>query len=293
MARRAKQGLSDPFNSSGKLNNLAYNFYYRRLKELAISMFEWKGFPDSIDTRFLELTLFEDGCAVIFEDEVLGLLGLQVLIGGNLDVYRVPKERRAYAVNGYQNPDLNEGNSVIVFNNMLRTNCVEDINFFCRKLYEIDRSIDVNVKQQKTPGVILADENERLTMLNLFQKYDGNQPFIFGSKNLDLKNIQYIGTNAPYVSDKLYTLKNQVWNEALTYLGINNVNMIKKERLVSDEVERNAGGINASRNSRLEMRQTAAKKINEMFGLNVSVEYRENIEKFYEDLVDEGGGYNE
>lgn len=290
MARR-KAGNSDPFNESAKLNRLSFDYYFDRLKELAISMFEWENLPDSMDERFLEMTLFEDGQAIVFRDDVMGLLGLQVMIGGPLNVYRIPINRRAYAVNGYQNPDLTPENSVIVFNNMLRTNSYRDVMFFARKLYEVDRAIDVNVKGQKTPKVILCDENERLTMLNLFMKYDGNQPFIFGTKNLDLKSIQTLDTSSPYLSDKLYQLKTQIWNEALTYLGISNVNFNKKERLVSDEVLRNSGSTVSSRYTRLNMREKAADEINRMFGTDIRVKYREDVrlvDASYE-LMMEGG----
>ena len=290
MARR-KAGNSDPFNESAKLNRLSFDFYFDRLKELAISMFEWENLPDSMDERFLEMTLFEDGQAIVFRDDVMGMLGLQVMIGGPLNVYRVPINRRAYAVNGYQNPDLTPENSVIVFNNMLRTNSYRDVMFFARKLYEVDRAIDVNIKGQKTPKVILCDENERLTMLNLFMKYDGNQPFIFGSKNLDLKSIQTLDTSSPYLSDKLYQLKTQIWNEALTYLGISNVNFNKKERLVSDEVLRNSGSTVSSRYTRLNMREKAADEINRMFGTDIRVRYREDVQIVGDgnELIMEGG----
>lgn len=290
MARR-KAGNSDPFNESAKLNRLSFDFYFDRLKELAISIFEWENLPDSMDERFLEMTLFEDGQAIVFRDDVMGMLGLQVMIGGPLNVYRVPISRRAYAVNGYQNPDLTPENSVIVFNNMLRTNSYRDVMFFARKLYEVDRAIDVNIKGQKTPKVILCDENERLTMLNLFMKYDGNQPFIFGSKNLDLKSIQTLDTSSPYLSDKLYQLKTQIWNEALTYLGISNVNFNKKERLVSDEVLRNSGSTVSSRYTRLNMREKAAEEINRMFGTDIRVRYREDVQIVGDgnELIMEGG----
>lgn len=265
------------FWESAWLNNRTYIHYYNRLTELAISMFEWKNLPDSIDPRFLELVLFSDGMAVFFKDEVLGYLALQTMIGGNLDVYRIPKIRRAYATNGY-NRSLDEKDSVIIFNNMLHTNCLTDVELFARRLYECDRTIDVNIKAQKTPIMIACDENQRLTMKNLYQQYDGNEPFIFGGKDMDIKKIQAIVTGAPYVADKVMQTKFQIWNEAMTYLGISNVNMHKKERLLSDEVTRNMGSTVASRYTRLEMRKQACKKINEMFGLNIDVDYREDIQ---------------
>lgn len=265
-------------------NNRTYLQYYNRLTELAISMFEWKNLPPSVDARFLELTLFSDGQAVFFKDDVLGELCLQVSNNGGFNVYRVPKRRRAYAVNGY-NAELNENDSVIIYNNYLRTNSMLDIEMFAQRLYNIDRIIDVNVNAQKTPVLIACSEQERLTMQNLYKEYNGNEPVIFGDKNLNAKGLSVLKTDAPYVADKLYTLKTQIWNEALTYLGISNINVQKKERLITDEVTRNQGGTIASRYSRLESRREAVDKINKMFGLNIEVNYRED----YQQVIDGEG----
>lgn len=272
------------FWESAELNNKTYLQYYNRLTELAISMFEWKNLPDSIDPRFLELCLFTDGMCVFFKDEALGYLGLQCMIGGNLDVYRIPTIRTAYATNGYHK-ELNQNDSVIIFNNYLHTNSMLDIEMYSRRLYDLDRSIDVNAKAQKTPVLIECNENERLTMKNLYKMYDGNEPFIFGNKSLNQNGIKVLQTGAPYVADKLYQLKTQIWNEALTYLGISNTNQTKKERLISDEVIRNMGGVIASRYSRLEARREACKKINEMFGLNIEVNYRADYREADDELM--------
>ena len=138
----------------------------------------------------------------------------------------------------------------------------------------------VNIKAQKTPVMITCDENQRLTMKNLYEQYEGNEPFIFGNKDIDMKKIQALATGAPYISDRLYETKTQIWNEAMTYLGISNVSMIKKERMVTDEVSRNMGSTVASRYTRLEMRKQACKQINAMFGLNVDVEYRTDVQTY-------------
>jgi hypothetical protein len=258
-------------------NQRTYLQYVNRLTELSISMYEWKNLPDTIDARFLELALFNDGKAVFFKDEVMGYLGLQVMTGGALDVYRLPITRTAFAQNGYQ-MKLDQSNSVIIFNNMLHTNSILDVQEMSKRLYEIQRTIDINVIQQKTPKIITCTENQRLVMKNLYAQYMGNEPFIFGDKNLDLSGIKTLDTTSPYVADKLYELKTQYWNEALTYLGISNVNTVKKERMITDEVQRNLGGTIASRYSRLFMRQQACKQINKMFGLNISVDYREDMQ---------------
>lgn len=265
------------FWESAATNNGTFRQYYNRLVELAISMFEWKNLPDTIDARFLELCLFTDGQAIFFKDEELGFLTLQNATNGGFNVYRIPVNRRAYAVNGY-NKQLTEKDSVIIFNNYLHTNSQLDSVMFAKRLYNLDRAIDVNANAQKTPILIKCDETQRLTMVNLYKMFDGNEPFIFGDKSLNTNAVQVLKTDAPYVADKLYQLKTQIWNEALTYLGISNINVQKKERLITDEVTRNQGGTIASRYSRLNARRDACKQINEMFGLDIWCDYREDYQ---------------
>lgn len=263
------------FDESMLKNNGIYMFYFNRLKELALSMFEWKNLPDTCDERFLELALFDNGQAVFFEDDVMGYLALRCTVSGNFNVYNIPIRRRAYAVNGYHK-NLSIDDSVIIYNNYLRLNTVDVARMYAKRLYDLDCSIDVNARAQKTPVLLHCGENERLTLLNAYKEFDGNAPVIYGDKNLDLKQFGVFTTNAPYVADKLYQLKTQIWNEALTYLGISNLNIQKKERLVADEVVRNQGGTIASRYSRLEMRRQAVEKINKMFNLEIEVNYRQD-----------------
>lgn len=280
----------DIFDESMILNNFTYRQYLNRLTELAISMFEWKNLPKTVDARYLELHLFETGCMVYFKDEVIGDLCLDCIVNGRLDVYGNPLLRRAYS--GYNNYQklLKYNNSVIIWNNYLHSNSILDVEMFARRLYNIDRIIDINANAQKTPVLLLGNEKQRLTLLNLYKEYDGNAPFIFGDKNLDINALKALSTNAPYVCDKLYQLKTQIWNEALTYLGISNINIQKKERLITDEVTRNQGGTIASRYSRLETRRQAVEKINEMFGTNIEVNYREDFQQVGDDNQPEDPG---
>lgn len=265
------------FGESATVNNLTYMQYLNRLTELSVSMFEWKNLPPTVDARYLELHLFETGSMVYFDDDVIGNLCLDCLPSGRLDVYGNPVLRRAYS--GYNNYQklLKESNSVIIWNNYLHTNSILEVKMFARRLYNLDRIIDVNANAQKTPVLIQGTEQQRLMLKNLYKEFDGNSPFIFGDKNLDLNSLKCLQTGAPYVCDKLYNLKQMYWNEALTYLGINNTGAQKRERMLSIESSQAQGGTISSRYSRLQSRREAVEKINAMFGTNIEVNYREDF----------------
>lgn len=276
MSRRTKTN-NGMFIDSAVSNKSAYYTYYTQLLEIAISRFKWINLPDTVDARFLEVILNTKGFALFFKDEDIGYLGMNTTIGGRLSNYNIPINRQAFASNGYRaNRTIKD--SVIVWNNLIHTNGQTKLLEFAKDLYNLECIIRTNANAQKTPLMILCDERTRLTMENLYQKYQGNAPFIFGSsRNTDLSvtSIQAMNTQAPYLADKLYQLKTNIWNEALTFLGIPNVSVSKKERMVTDEVNRMQGGVFASRYSATEARKQACNEINKMFGLNIDVEFRE------------------
>lgn len=278
------------FERSALRNNSVYLNYYRRLLEISVSMFEWKNLPETCDARFLEFGLFEKGSMLFFRDDVTEqFYTLQCLLGGTLDIYNIPITRTAYASNGYRFQATNK-NSVVVFNNMLLSPSDSTISDYAIKLYDIDRTIDVNIRAQKTPVLIKCSESQRLTMKNAYMEFDGNQPVIYGTDTFNDEGFSVLKTDAPFIAPELYELKVKIWNDALTYLGVPNVNYQKKERLIKDEVLRGSGGTLASRYSRLGMRQQACEQINNLFGLDVWCEYR-NDEDYTNSLM--GGAANE
>lgn len=263
MKRRKKT----EFGNSAIMNRFSYDLYLDKLSEIAMTSFEWVNLPETIDPRFLELILFTQGKILYFKDEVVGDLTLQFSSSGKLDFYRNPIRRRAIADNGYTN-ELSKENSVIIYNNYMRRPTAPTMEYYAMRLWDFDNIIGVNANAQKTPVLVQASEEQRLTVLNVYKEYDGNSPVIFGDKNLDLNCLKVMKTDAPFIADKLYTLKMQIWNEALTTLGVN-FNIDKKERLITDEVRDSQGATNAMKNTRLKSRKEACKEINRMFNLNI------------------------
>lgn len=104
-------------------------------------------------------------------------------------------------------------------NNWERIPTISTIQLFALRLYEAERTCDVNIKAQKTPIMLLCPEKQRLTLRNLYSKYDGNEPFIFGDNTqLDSNALRSVDTKAPFVADKILEYKKEIWNEALTFL---------------------------------------------------------------------------
>ena len=252
---------------------MVFHDYYSRLKNIALSMFEWKGLPETCNARYLENVLFHNGQAVFVLDDTMSFLTLKVTPADRLNVYDEPIGYTAYAT-GY-NKIYSADDCVIIRNNPLNKSTDSTIMIFAEKLANIDSTITVNIRAQKTPVLINCDEKLRRTLLEVYRQYDGDSPVIMGMKGLQDNPLNAISTGAPFVADKLREEKSAVWNEALEFLGLNtNPSDKKRERLIVSEVDANNEQIDIQVESMLAARREACEAINKKYGLNVSVEKR-------------------
>ena len=299
---KRKKKISDrnyQFIDSATLNDSTYLDYLDRFKKVALSMFEWVNLPKSMNARWLEMCLYYKGQASLLKHTKYGFINTNCCSNGDLNIYGLPTRLNCYSFEFQEDRELYTGlnpldtdeeketnqynQAILVQNNFESIPTCGTMELFAYRLYEAERTCDVNIKSQKFPIMVIVDENQRLTMTNLYNQYDGNQPFIFGDKQqLDTNVLKSINTEAPYVVDKLTEYKKEIWNEALTFLGINNILVDKKERLITGEANANNELINLNLQSYLAPRQQACKEFNELFGLTgtdkeISVRVRSDL----------------
>lgn len=258
------------------LNALTYNDYYFRLQTIARSLFEWENLPNQCNVRYLEKSLYLYGYALFFKDPKLGLMIARCTQNGNLNYYDEPVAYSAYGT-GYSRQTISARDSVLIRNNVLERPTDDSIVLFASRLTENQRTIDINLNAQKTPVFISCDEQDRMTIENIYSKYEGGSPVILGGKKLSRELIQAVKTDAPYVIDKLDDHDTKIWNDIYTFFGINNANIQKKERLITDEANANNGAVSINAQTMLLTRQEACDQMNKMFELDppVSVKMRD------------------
>lgn len=278
------------FLDSALMNTQTYWDYVERFKKICFSMFEWVNLPDTMNARYLEECLYYKGQASLLKDKVYGFINTQCASNGYLNIYGLPSSLNCYSYQYNSIRNLYTGlegtedkDCILVMNNWQRIPTASTIELFCQRLAEAEMTASVNIKAQKTPVLIVVDENQRLMMENLYSQYDGNRPFIFGDKNQLSENaIKCISTGAEFIADKVMDYKKAIWNEALTFLGVNNLSNEKKERLITDEASSNNELINLNLQSMLIPRQEACKQFNKLFGLEgtdkeISVRLRSDL----------------
>lgn len=287
-------------------NTIPYRKYREDVRKILLSCFKWNNLPSTMNERMLETCLLENGSALVLNDEIalalalddntalalppaleggsLGLINLSCLPDSSFDIYGEPFKRRGYSRFNSYSVERDRHNSVIVWNNNLHTNSLDIIEYYACELARIDLTIALNLNAQKTPFMLYGSDKQQLTLKNVYAEYDTFAPDIYVDKNFDINQIKVLNTSTPFIADKLYEIKEKLWNEMLMEAGVTSIQYQKNERMVKDEVMRNLGGTMVMRNSRLEERITACTKINKMFGTDISVEFNEGVLADYGEL---------
>lgn len=270
--------LKPPSSSEARQTQLEH-MYRRQLMGKCLSRFTWEGLPNGIDPRFIEATIFNNGYSVFYFDTLFKMfMAMPAAISGPLDIQDNPTGYRITR-NGVYSREVSASDSVCIWGNQVREPEIDLVISYAARLAQIDRTIEIDLLNERNPMIVACSQDQRLTIQNLISKiYDG-EPVVWGTENISMDNLanmmgvfplnQNAGTGA-VSSIKHMESKSKIWGEALTMLGIMNVNSEKRERMVVEEAAANSGQVLASRESFMKPRQLACEQINEKFGLEVS-----------------------
>lgn len=266
-------------------NKNSFTYYYYWIKLLFLSMFEWQNLPAGCDSDFIETNLFDKGMVCFANSNDYGIINLSVNSQYDRNFYDKPINFIGNA--GSFTMECNPLNSVIVQNNMLLLPSSAFALYFAEKISKIDRIYDINLLGQKTPVIYTASKEEEASLQAILNNIYSNNPILKVKKGYDLNShVEALETKVPFLLDKLRDEKNSCMAEILTFMGINNVNITKKERLITQEAESNNELINMDLHIFLSKRQEACEKINKLFGTNISVVTRKEIVTKFNSMLD-------
>lgn len=310
MARKIRKiPPKDAFRDALIMNDQTYTDYLERMKKICLSMFEWVNLPETMNARFLEMCLYYNGQAAMLYDDDYGYLNTMAADGGYINIYGLPTEIQCYSYRFNQRRSLfmtdtgeEKGKEcILVMNNFERIPTQATVTLFAYRLAEAQRTADVNIKAQRTPLLITTDQKQYFTLKKMYEEYDGNTPAIFADKNVITSDaLKALKTDAPFIVNDIMEYKIKIWDEFLTFMGLNNL-AEKKERFVTSEVDSNNEVINLNLEALLIPRKEACKQFNEKYGLmgenaidvkvrsdlyNLIKEY-ESVTRDYKSLKDE------
>lgn len=272
--------------------------YKRQYISLAENVFNIIGLEEIapfMDYSYVNHELVYKGRIAFFMDEYLGLLALPFINIGNLDLYGRPIDIQVIGKNGYSRK-LKRGEYVIMYDNRSKQALIYDILQYAERISLIQRTMDINVSQQRTPRFWRTKTENKKTIEDVINGVSANDEAIVVYDNLQLDETNLVLAPAPFVADKLSEQKDKLWNEFLRLIGIANSSFQKKERNIRDEIFISQAGTIASRFSRFNSRMDAINKMNKLWsekywdGKTLEVEYYDGLPTT---LNIEGGVYND
>lgn len=261
---------------------LASNLF-AHYQNIGTSMWKWEGFPDYINPKYPEQTLYEQGMCVLTKPENQDNFYLLPVKYNSisLDPYGDPIQWSAYAVQGttlaklIANKKLDADNSVLIWNDPKRRPTFPYVKEIVRKLVNLEATLDVNTLVQQLPIFFSTTNNEILSAKNLYKQIVDREPAVF--TNRDYRNgdapIEIINPNVQFLGPELSDQYAVYDNRILEFFGIEHVSVEKKERLLTGEVDVSGTKCAIVRKARLDQRERACKEMKRVFDLNVSVKY--------------------
>lgn len=275
---RSKQGfvMSKKKLEAKLKNESAFAQYFNMLKNISQSTFYYEDLPETIDPAYLEKILFDYGMAAVFEEPDIGPVCLPCVAAGSFDIYGIPTRVRAFSgFTGFtrlleHNSFSLENTECVLFYNVNREFSSSlykgTLGAFSERLANDIRTEDINIYAQRTPVVIVAPDSQVETFMNTIDRYENFGKWIFGYKGMDAESVKALKTEAPFVANEIIEHRTRLWNEVLSFMGVSNVSIYKKERVSTDEVARSMGGAIANRNVRANPREAGIAKINKKWG---------------------------
>lgn len=274
-------------NEATRSKRFKYVMYQRLMTELALNRYRWSGVPDEIDRTFIERILLFRSLCIFTEDPDLGYIALPGTPANMVDLYGNPQAYTLMAINGRYVKTLSNRDCVPIYPNTLRTSDMDVVSLYAMLFAEIAQTLDINTIQLRNPIVFTGPASMRKTMQTIQdQLTDGAFSFLENSAANEM--IQVSAFQSELHPDNLINtqmFKQKLWNECMTYLGINNANQDKPERLVADEVSANDAQVIAARLSSIQARNNAADTINERYGLNMHCEWNSDIDAMSDMLM--------
>lgn len=247
---------------------------YSTYSLIAKNRFRWNNLPKEIESHKIEEYLYNVGQVSFFFDEDRKMFYcLPCCQDGNLNVYGEPVGFMMYGVDYTKHLPVDK--MVWVKNNDHCLPTRNQVSFYTDWIDDIEKTMRKNLKQLRQPDIIATTKNNELTVRNMWDKVEEGEEPIFYDKDSFRGGefpVQVLNRNVTNNLDSLQKNKDDVMFELLTFLGINNANTSKKERMIVDEVNVNNIHILMNLDIEFKNRQLACEMINEKFGLNVEVE---------------------
>lgn len=273
---RRKFFRSSPKDVEAQINTSTI-FYKERILRKIFELFSFT-VPEEWDLDYFRQHLFLDGYVGV-TDTALGILALKCAASG-YNVFERPTKLI------FANPVL--GN----FDRIIGTDCevirlqynwlgiMPILDKYAYLLAMCDSAVSVNLMNSKVAFIATAEGKAAAeTIKTAYQQISEGNPFVCMSKDsVDSISWELLNVKNTFIGNDVSLLKQTIWNEFLTEIGIPNFNRDKRERMITDEVNANNAETAFSMSHWLETIRSGMDRANKMFGLDLRVEVNPILE---------------
>lgn len=262
MSRKKKGNYyRDDYWQSAGYNQQLFTIYRAQLMALALARFKWVNLPETCDALYLERTLLTEGYATIAKPKNKPYFySTKAVLSGYQSVYEQPTSWRSIGVNGWSF-NVTPANGCLVYDNLVGTPTIVQLNHYARELTDITRTTQVNRANQKTPYIITAPQTKKLDVINLVKQIFGGEPAVLGLNSFTDIDVSVLNLEVEYLEPQLQEAFLNVWQQAYTALGIPYM-PFKSERQIEDEVHSVTAPATLLSLNPLEARRYGLKKLN-------------------------------
>ena len=283
------------FSDKYKLNKKELvNSYIRYMLNRTQDMFEYKGLPESIPKKNLELYLQTKGFVVIPSKNIDKPIAMYGGLGGVPNEYYMPTI--AIVDNPYlkYNESLTIGKDcIVIYNDSTITGLMPMFEKYALLLAECDLSINMINKTNRIDNVIeCGDSNTEAAALKFIDDIEnGELSHIVSKKFIDesLLKIHSLSKTTDNLL-KLIELRNYIESSWYIDLGLNSNYNMKRESLTDSETEVDTYTLTPLIKNMLEERQNGIKRINEKWKLNISVDLGGSWKKLFNKILSDNEG---
>lgn len=251
------------------LNADTYDTIYRFLINIWKSRFHWDvaGIPsETIESIYMS----HGGCAFVYDNVIGNIVPMRWTTNGIMNVYDEPSRLVCDSINGMYH--WNGENFVFGFSNADHSIPLNTIIYYAHRIYEVVRTTDINLDNQKTPKILKSTTNKRLSLNNIVSKIENFISYIEVKEDLG-DALSVLDLSSPYIGDKLADHYNNYMDRFLTFCCIDNSAEDKKERLISLEAESQLKLVQMLRRDELRRRKKVCRDIEGRWGIPASVEW--------------------
>lgn len=249
-------------------NSLCYNVNVSMLLSIAVNRFRWVGLPETCDPRFLEMQLHKNGIATICHTEDMPDVWLSLMASpqGEFNAYGLPTQWRA---SGYDKTDfqVTPESGELIYYSQTRLNIWSALTQYATKLTHIQRTADVNLLHQQKPWILVAPQEKRLELVNIYKQISGYEPAILGDQSLlqlNEGNVFTLDLQTPFIGKELSEMYQNTLNQYLLFMGVPHVMFEKSERLITEEAQAGNATSNILLKNCLDSRRWACEKLREL-----------------------------